>query len=125
MSTMIAAAISPPGPLSSVIVRYCQYYLARKTGVRPTTALRQQQGRQDRTPTGLSTVASCEGGCRAAASLRLVRRSLVRRWIAASCECNNDGTDDMAWCNSETNLTGCWQITNKTLASWQNIATIA
>jgi len=67
---MIAAAISPPDPLSSVIVRYRPYYLARKTGVRPTTALRQQQVRYGRTPTGLSAVASCEGGCRAAASLR-------------------------------------------------------
>jgi len=44
MSTMIAAAISPPGPLSSVSVRYCPYYLARKTGVRLTTPPAEQTG---------------------------------------------------------------------------------
>ncbi len=38
---------------------------------------------------------------------------------------NGDGTDDIAWCNNATNLAGYWQIENKTLASWQNIAILA
>ena len=38
MSTAIAAAETPPGPLSSVIVRYCPFNLARQTGVGLTTA---------------------------------------------------------------------------------------
>jgi len=64
---MIAAAISPPGPLSSVIVRYCPFYLARKTGVRLAIALRQQSQQLPPQPDSLSAVASCEGGCRARA----------------------------------------------------------
>ncbi|MBE6366530.1 MAG: hypothetical protein E7052_01300 [Lentisphaerae bacterium] len=45
--------------------------------------------------------------------------------LAGVGDFNGDGTDDIAWCNTESGLTGYWQITNKTLASWQNIATVA
>ena len=38
---------------------------------------------------------------------------------------NGDKTDDIAWRNMSTGLTGYWQINNKTLTGWQNIATIA
>jgi len=61
---MIAAAVSPPGPLSSVIVRYCPFYLARKTGVRLAIALRQQSQQLHPQPDSLSAVALCGGGCR-------------------------------------------------------------
>ena len=45
--------------------------------------------------------------------------------LAGVGDFNGDGTDDIAWCNTETGLTGYWQIKDKTLESWQNIATIA
>ena len=45
--------------------------------------------------------------------------------LAGVGDFNADGTDDIAWCNNSTGLTGYWQIENKELASWQNIATIA
>ena len=38
---------------------------------------------------------------------------------------NVDGTDDIAWSNTATGLTGCWQINNKELTTWTNIATIS
>lgn len=38
---------------------------------------------------------------------------------------NGDGTDDIAWCNSETGLTGYWQINNTAMNTWQNMVTIA
>ena len=38
---------------------------------------------------------------------------------------NGDGTDDIAWCNESTGLAGCWEISNKALSAWSNIATIA
>ncbi|MBE6367102.1 MAG: hypothetical protein E7052_04240 [Lentisphaerae bacterium] len=45
--------------------------------------------------------------------------------LAGVDDFNNDGTDDIAWCNVNTASTGYWQINNKNLSSWQNIATIA
>ena len=38
---------------------------------------------------------------------------------------NGDHTDDIAWRNTDTGLTGYWQINNKQLTAWANIATIA
>ena len=37
---------------------------------------------------------------------------------------NADGTDDIAWSNTATGLTGYWQINNKELTTWANIAVI-
>ncbi|MBE6368131.1 MAG: hypothetical protein E7052_09535 [Lentisphaerae bacterium] len=52
--------------------------------------------------------------------------AVTSEWkLAGVGDFNADGTDDIAWCNTESGLTGYWQITNKTLASWQNIATVA
>ena len=41
-------------------------------------------------------------------------------WLGVS----SGGTDDIAWSNTDTGLTGYWQIENKELASWQNLAVI-
>ena len=38
---------------------------------------------------------------------------------------NADGTDDIAWCSNISGLAGYWQIEDKTLAGWQNIANLA
>ena len=38
---------------------------------------------------------------------------------------NADGSDDIAWSNNETGLTGYWQINDKQLTTWSNIATIS
>jgi len=45
--------------------------------------------------------------------------------LAGVGDYNGDGTDDIAWCNSASGQTGYWQIVNKELNSWQNIATVA
>jgi len=45
--------------------------------------------------------------------------------LAGVGDFNGDGTDDIAWCNTDSGITGYWQITNKQLNSWQNIATVA
>ena len=45
--------------------------------------------------------------------------------LAGVGDFNGDGTDDIAWCSNETHLAGYWQIEDKTLTSWQNIASIA
>ncbi len=45
--------------------------------------------------------------------------------LAGVGDFDGDGTDDIAWCNNATNAAGYWQIENKTLASWQNIAVLA
>ena len=50
----------------------------------------------------------------------------LKSWeLAGVGDFNGDGTDDIAWCNNDTGLTGYWQIKNKELESWQNIAVIA
>ena len=45
--------------------------------------------------------------------------------VAGVGDFNGDGTDDIAWRNASTGLAGCWQIRDKQLAGWQNIADIA
>ena len=44
--------------------------------------------------------------------------------LAGVGDFDGDGTDDIAWCNNATNLAGYWQIEDKTLTSWQNIAVL-
>ena len=44
--------------------------------------------------------------------------------LAGVADFNGDGTDDISWSNTETGLTGYWQINDKELASWQNIVTL-
>ena len=51
--------------------------------------------------------------------------AVTSEWtLAGVADFNGDGTDDIAWSNTDTGLTGYWQIENKELASWQNIAVI-
>ena len=38
---------------------------------------------------------------------------------------NADGTDDIAWCSNISGLAGYWQIEDKTLAGWSNLANLA
>ena len=38
---------------------------------------------------------------------------------------NGDGTDDIGWCSNISGLAGYWQIEDKTLAGWQNLASLA
>ena len=45
--------------------------------------------------------------------------------LAGVADFNADGTDDIAWANTDTGLVGYWQIENKELASWANIATLS
>ena len=45
--------------------------------------------------------------------------------LAGVGDFNGDGTDDIAWCNNDSGLTGFWQIADKQLAAWTNIATIS
>ena len=45
--------------------------------------------------------------------------------LAGVGDFNGDGSDDIAWRQTSTGLTGYWQINNKELTGWQNIATIA
>ena len=44
--------------------------------------------------------------------------------LAGVGDFNGDGTEDIAWSSLETGLTGYWQINDKTLTVWQNIATL-
>ena len=37
---------------------------------------------------------------------------------------NGDGTDDIAWFNAGAGIAGFWQIENRELAAWQNLATL-
>ena len=45
--------------------------------------------------------------------------------LAGVADFNGDGTDDIAWANDSLNLTGYWQINDKQLTTWQNIATLS
>ncbi len=45
--------------------------------------------------------------------------------LAGVGDFNADGTDDIAWASDSLNLAGYWQINDKQLTTWQNIATIA
>ncbi len=45
--------------------------------------------------------------------------------LAGVADFNADGTDDIAWCNTATGLAGCWQINDKQLTTWANIATVS
>ena len=38
---------------------------------------------------------------------------------------NADGTDDIAWCSNISGLAGYWQINDKTLTTWSNLANLA
>ncbi len=52
--------------------------------------------------------------------------TVTSEWqLAGVADFNADGTDDIAWSNAGTGLTGYWQIENKKLAAWQAIATIS
>ena len=44
--------------------------------------------------------------------------------LAGVGDFNGDGTDDIAWCSNATNLAGYWQINDKQLTTWANIATV-
>jgi len=44
--------------------------------------------------------------------------------IAGVGDFNGNGTDDIAWNNTETGLAGYWQINDKQLTAWSNIAAI-
>ena len=49
----------------------------------------------------------------------------TEEWTLAGVgDFNADGTDDIAWCNEGTGLAGYWQIENRELNSWQNIAVL-
>ena len=51
--------------------------------------------------------------------------AVTNEWkLAGVADFNGDGTDDISWSNTETGLTGYWQINDKTLTTWANIATI-
>ncbi|MBP5586599.1 MAG: AIDA repeat-containing protein [Lentisphaeria bacterium] len=45
--------------------------------------------------------------------------------LAGVGDFNGDKTDDIAWRNMSTGLTGYWQINDKELTTWTNIATIS
>ena len=45
--------------------------------------------------------------------------------LAGVGDFNADGMDDIAWVNNASGMAGYWQIKDKNLASWQNIATIS
>ena len=52
--------------------------------------------------------------------------AVTSEWqLAGVADFNADGTDDIAWSNTATGLTGYWQINNKELTTWANIATIS
>ena len=52
--------------------------------------------------------------------------AVTSEWqLAGVADFNADGTDDIAWSNTESGLTGYWQINEKTLTNWANIATIS
>ncbi len=44
--------------------------------------------------------------------------------LAGVADFNADGTDDIAWHNTATGLTGYWQINDKQLTTWTNLVTI-
>ena len=51
--------------------------------------------------------------------------AVTSEWqLAGVADFNADGTDDIAWSNTGTGLTGYWQINDKQLTTWQNIAVI-
>ena len=51
--------------------------------------------------------------------------AVTSEWqLAGVADFNADGTDDIAWSNTDTGLTGYWQINNKELTTWANIATL-
>ena len=52
--------------------------------------------------------------------------AVTSEWtLAGVADFNADGTDDIAWANTDTGLTGYWQINNKELTTWANIATLS
>ena len=52
--------------------------------------------------------------------------AVTAEWqLAGVGDFNGDGTDDIAWGNTDTGLTGYWQINDKNLTAWQNIAVLA
>ena len=52
--------------------------------------------------------------------------AVTSEWqLAGVGDFNADGTDDIAWANTDTGLVGYWQIDNKELASWQTIVNLA
>ena len=44
--------------------------------------------------------------------------------LAGVADFNADGTDDIAWCNTENGQVGAWIVNNKELASWQTLANL-
>ncbi|MBP5585686.1 MAG: hypothetical protein J6Y92_04965 [Lentisphaeria bacterium] len=51
--------------------------------------------------------------------------AVTSEWqLAGVADFNADGTDDIAWSNTATGLTGYWQINDKQLTTWANIAVI-
>ena len=51
--------------------------------------------------------------------------AVTSEWtLAGVADFNADGTDDIAWSNTDTGLTGYWQINNKELTTWANIAAL-
>jgi hypothetical protein len=55
-----------------------------------------------------------------------VLSAVTSEWTLAGVgDFNADGTDDIAWCNTETGLAGCWQINDRQLTAWQNIAILS
>ena len=51
--------------------------------------------------------------------------AVTSEWtLAGVADFNADGTDDIAWSNTDTGLTGYWQINNKELTTWANIASL-
>ena len=52
--------------------------------------------------------------------------AVTSEWtLAGVADFNADGTDDIAWANTDTGLTGYWQINNKELTTWANIVTLS
>ncbi len=45
--------------------------------------------------------------------------------LAGVGDFNADGTDDIAWASDSLNLAGYWQINDKQLTTWSNIASLA
>ena len=51
--------------------------------------------------------------------------AVTSEWtLAGVADFNGDGTDDIAWSNMDTGLTGFWQINDKELTIWANIANL-
>ena len=52
--------------------------------------------------------------------------AVTSQWqLAGVADFNADGTDDIAWANTDTGLTGYWQINNRELTTWANLATLS